>query len=115
MSGFGDNVVPTPTSHHQGGCPQRLAAVMEVVLQNLYAGQELEVLPSGPAVSLPQAAGLLDLDLPDLLYLIGEGTLPAHKVKGKHVLYVEDVLAYRNHWSIWSAVPPIQDDELPAE
>jgi len=75
--------------------PRELGVLLQQVLEAVAAGSSVTVAAIPPEVTTSTAAAMLGMSRPTLMKLIGEGSLPAHKVGTHTRLRSDDVLALK--------------------
>ena len=75
--------------------PDRLAHVLEDLLEQIAAGKAVQLLALDTEIGTQQAAELLSVSRPYLVKLLEGGALPHRKVGPRRRLYLQDVLAYQ--------------------
>ena len=78
-----------------GRLPVRLAEVLGGLLEDLAAGQAVQVITLEVEIGTQQAAELLNVSRPYLVKLVESGALPHRKVGPRRRLHLEDVLTFR--------------------
>ena len=75
--------------------PENLHAVLKQVVEAMYQGRAVTVVPQTMTLTTQQAADLLGVSRPTVVRLINDNEIAAERVGNRHRLLLDDVLSYR--------------------